>query len=100
MKRHYPDQYSQPIRRVLDAVSFTTPNVVGSAADRQVLYSADFDLVERVNLSSLSPRLFQTKIAMLDKMCVITDIKAGVIERWMLCDGTIHRRRNWDDWRT
>lgn len=59
MEREFPDQYSKPLTKVLKAISFGTPNVVGSSADHRIMYAADYDLIESVILRRGSARKFQ-----------------------------------------
>jgi len=60
------------------------PNVVGSSADHKILYSADYDMVESMKLTSTSERHFQKKIKQIQKVGKITDIKCGEISLWNL----------------
>jgi hypothetical protein len=84
MEREYPDQYSKPLIKVLKAVSFGTPSVVGSSADYRIMYAADYDLVEDVILRRGSSKKFQDKIRKIQKVAKIVDIKCGEISEWNL----------------
>lgn len=83
MERQFPEQYSKPLQKVLNAISYT-PNVVGSSADHRILYSADYDLLEDVVYKRTSVRSFQTKVKNLQKIGKIIDIKCGEISEWNL----------------
>lgn len=84
MEREFPDQYSKPLTKVLKAISFGTPNVVGSSADHRIMYAADYDLIESVILRRGSARKFQDKIKKIQKVGKIVDIKCGEISEWNL----------------
>ena len=84
MSRQFPLQYSSGLRKVLKTISIGTPNVVGSSAEHTILYSADFDLAERVQYKSSSPGTFQKKIRAIQKIGTIVDIKCGEITEWNL----------------
>jgi len=82
--RIFPKQYSLELQKVLKAISIGTPNVVGSSANDSILYSADYDLLERVIYNKNSVKLFQQKIKTLSKIGKIVDIKCGEITEWNL----------------
>ena len=82
--RIFPKQYSSELQKVLHAISIGTPNIVGSSADPSILYSADYDLLERVIYNKGSVKLFQNKIKTLSKIGKIVDIKCGEITEWNL----------------
>ena len=83
--RKFPQQFSSPVRKVLKAVSLTAkPQVMGSGEDHQVLYSADYDLLEEVPLKSSSLRDFQALVKEAQKVGTITDIKCGEVREWNL----------------
>jgi len=84
MEREFPNQYSTPLIKVLKAISLGPPNVVGSSADPRILYSADYDMVESMKVTSTSERQFQKKIKQIQKVGKITDIKCGEISAWNL----------------
>ena len=84
MEREFPDQYSKPLIKVLKAISFGTPNVVGSSADPRIMYSADYDLIEGVILRRGSAKKFQDKIRKIQRIGKIVDIKCGEITEWNL----------------
>jgi hypothetical protein len=83
MEREFPSQFSLPLRKVLKAVSFN-PFVVGSSADHQILYSADYDLLEEQVVKRSSAKSFQKKIRDCQKVGKIVDIKIGEITEWNL----------------
>ena len=83
--RKFPQQFSTPVRKVLEAVSLTAkPQIVGSGDDHQVLYSADYDLMEEVPLKSSSLHDFQALVKEAQKVGTITDIKCGEVREWNL----------------
>ena len=82
MEREFPEQYSKPVIKVLKAISFGKPNVIGSSADHRILFSADYDLMEEVKFTSRSARQFQRKIKSIKGK--IVDIKCGEISEWNL----------------
>jgi hypothetical protein len=84
MERQFPDQYSKPLQKVLKAISLGTPNVVGSSADHQIMYSADYDLIESVILRRGSTKKFQDKVRKIQKVAKIVDIKCGEVSEWNL----------------
>jgi hypothetical protein len=103
MERDFPQQYSKPLRKVLKALSFGTPNVIGSSADHRVLYSADYDLVEDVIVRRNSAKLFQRKVQAILKVGKIVDIKIGEISEWNLLkkpyikDNKVHNYKQKDE---
>jgi len=84
MERDYPEQFSSALVKVLKAISFGTPNVVGSSADYRMMYSADYDLIENVIVRRNSVRKFQEKIKKIQKVGKIVDVKCGEITQWNL----------------
>jgi hypothetical protein len=84
MERRFPEQYSKPLIKVLKLISFGTPYVVGSSADYQIMYSADYDLLEEVILRRGIVKKFQDKIHKLEKIGKITEVKIGEISQWNL----------------
>jgi len=70
--------------KVLKLISFGTPFVVGSSADYQIMYSADYDLLEEVILRRGIVKKFQDKIHKLEKIGKITEVKIGEISQWNL----------------
>lgn len=84
MDRQFPEQYSKQLVKVLEAISIGTPNLVGSSVDHQILYSADFDLIEEVILNRASSRTFINKIKKLNKIGTVVDLKIGEISEWNL----------------
>jgi len=84
MERKFPEQYSKELIKVLKLISFGTPFVVGSSADYQIMYSADYDLLEEVILRRGIVKKFQDKIHKLEKIGKITEVKIGEISQWNL----------------
>jgi len=84
MERQFPEQYSNDLLRVLKAISFGTPLVVGSSADYRIMYSADYDLMETIPLKKSSMRTFQKKIKKIQRIGKIVDTKIGEISEWNL----------------
>jgi hypothetical protein len=84
MDRKFPEQYSSEVLKVLKSVSIGIPNVVGSSADPRVMYSADYDLIEDVELKRGSAKGFQRKIKKIQKIGKIVDTKIGEITEWNL----------------
>ena len=84
MERRFPEQYSSGLVKVLKAISFGTPFVVGSSADYQIMYSADYDLMEEVILGRGIVKKFQDKIQKLEKLGKVTETKIGEISQWNL----------------
>jgi hypothetical protein len=84
MERKFPEQYSSGLVKILKAISFGIPYIVGSNADYRILYSADYDLMEEVYLQKNSVKKFQNKIKKLQKVGKIIDVKIGEISEWNL----------------
>jgi len=83
--RKFPQQFSTPVRKVLKALSLSDkPQVFGSSDDHQVLYSADYDLLEEVPLKSSSLHDFQELVRSAQKVGTVTDIKCGEVREWNL----------------
>lgn len=91
--RPFPEQFSTPLRKVLKAISIGKPHVVGSAEDHQVMYSADYDLMENVVLKPSSAKTFQTLIRKTQKVATITDIKCGEVKDWNLMCGATYSQK-------
>lgn len=84
MERRFPEQYSSSLVKVLKAISFGTPYIVGSSADYQIMYSADYDLMEEVILRRGIVKKFQDKIHKLERIGKVTEVKIGEISQWNL----------------
>jgi hypothetical protein len=90
--KKYPENYSEDIVSVLNAMSFTDGKgvkVAGSASLRSMLYSADVDGYEIVNLRREKPldflaAKFKSIIRSLRrrKNLILTDIKSGEVPEW------------------
>ena len=84
MERRFPEQYSKELTKVLKLISFGTPYVIGSSADYQIMYSADYDLFEEVVLRRGIVKKFQDKIHKLEKIGKVVEVKIGEISQWNL----------------
>lgn len=105
-RRVFPEQFSKPLRKLLDEVSFGPPDVMGSAGDHKVMYSADYDLLEFVTFhGKASVKAFQKKVASLASKYCVTDIKCGEVTEWNLLQTKTynqqkelaHLRKLWQD---
>lgn len=96
MLRKFPIQYSPEVRAVLMTMSIGEPNIVGSSADRRLLYSADYDLIQEVEVSPASTRAFVHHIAQLNSLpnTHILDIKIGEIPSWTLLKSDKYVRKD------
>jgi len=90
--RLFPEQYSKPLRKILESISLGVPNVLGSSGDNTIMYSADYDLLEHVPLRKTTPGLFQKLVSSLKN--VLTDIKCGEISEWNLLTGKTYNQAN------
>lgn len=97
-RRQFPEQFSAPLRKLLDEVSFGPPDVMGSNGDHKVMYAADYDLLEFVPLhGKATVRAFQKKVARLASKVCVTDIKCGEVSDWNLLQGkTYDQKKEWD----
>jgi hypothetical protein len=95
-RKIYPYHYPTDVLDLLSDMSFSKGKnllVVGSASRREMLYAADYDVDEEVNVRS--PRQagkgFQQIVRRLlkRKQVMIGDIKAGLIPEWMPVEGHI-----------
>ena len=84
MSRQFPTQYSSELQKVILAISIGTPHIVGSSVQHEILYSADFDMMESLQFKRNSPAVFQRKIKQILKIGAITDIKCGEVTEWNL----------------
>lgn len=105
-RRLFPEQFSKPVRKLMDELSFGPPDVMGSSGDHRVMYAADYDLLEMVTFhGKASVKAFQKKIATLVSKVCVTDIKVGEVTEWnLLQDETYsretelaHLRRLWQE---
>lgn len=80
--RMFPEQYSKCLQKALKSISFGEPQVLGSSADHQIMYSADYDLLEYIPFRKGSVKQFQNIVAKLKG--VITNIKCGEVAEWNL----------------
>ena len=103
MERKFPEQYSKPLIKILKLISFGTPFVVGSSADYQIMYSADYDLMEDVIFRKDSVRKFQNKIHKLERLGKVVEVKIGEISQWNLLkkpyieNGKVHKYSQKDE---
>lgn len=89
MRKHFPQQYIEPTVELVNAMSISgNPLILGSGADRTVLYSADLDIMDTVDWSPGLPRKFKGIVDSLEsrKDVRITDIKAGLIPEWNILE--------------
>lgn len=84
MNRMFPEQYSARLRTLLKAVSIGEPNIVGSAVDPRLMYSADVDCIQELPVSAGNVRKFQRMVVRADKVGTITDLKIGEFPEWNL----------------
>jgi len=75
-------EFSNVLYKLLEKVSIGQPNVIGSASDQQILYVADYDMLEKVVLNPTTLAKFKNIVKSLASQ--ITDIKIGAIEKWNL----------------
>jgi hypothetical protein len=89
LQKDFPKQYIEPAVDLLETMSLSgKPEVLGSAADRTIIYSADLDAHDTVAWSSDLPQRFRTMVASLNVMkdVRITDIKAGIVPEWNILE--------------
>ena len=84
MEREFPSQFSSPLKKVLNAISIGTPQVLGSADDPKVMYSADYDLMNMVAFTTKSKSQFQQLVRDAGEVGKVTDIKCGEVAEWQL----------------
>lgn len=96
MLRKFPLQYSSEVKTILNAMSIGDPNIVGSSVDRRLLYSADYDMIQEIELSPASSHAFIKHIAELHSLpnTHITDIKIGEIPNWNLVTSNKYVRKD------
>lgn len=93
-KGRLPEQYSKPLRKLLEEVSFGPPDVVGSSGDPKAMYAADYDMLEYVPFRGKGTvKAFQKKVASLASKYCITDIKCGENPEWNLMAGKAYDRK-------
>ena len=89
MQKDFPKQYIEPAVELLKKMSLSgKPEVLGSAADRTIIYSADLDAHDKISWSADLPQRFRTMVASLNVMrdVRITDIKAGIVPEWNILE--------------
>ena len=84
-------EFSKPLLKLLEKVSLGKPNVVGSASDHQLLYVADYDMIETIKVSKSSIRSFQKKIKKIAHQ--IADIKIGSVDDWNLLKSNTYSQK-------
>lgn len=80
--RVFPEQYSKCLQKAIKSISLGDAEVLGSSADHQIMYSADYDVLEYVPFRKSSVKQFQNLVTKLK--AVITDIKVGEVSEWNL----------------
>ena len=97
-RKIYPYHYPSDVLDLLSEMSFSHGEnivIVGSASRRELLYSADYDVFEVVNVKSPEEavRGLQKIVKNLleNKDVLVGDFKAGIIEEWMPVRGTIKK---------
>ena len=53
MEKAFPDNYSAPVLKVLDAMTIGTLTIIGSSASRKQQYSSDYDANDKVDVLRL-----------------------------------------------
>ena len=96
----YPFHYPEDVLAILSEMSFSEGKnikIIGSASDRRMLYSADYDVNEIVPLESISEGVngLKTIIRRLlkNKDVLIGDIKMGLVPEWMPVKGEVRKGR-------
>lgn len=87
MLRKVPESYSEEYRAVLKHLVFSkTAKVVGSGGEKEVLYSADVDVMDELLLTHTAVKSIQSHVLELERMpnVRVTDIKCGVVPEWQL----------------
>lgn len=95
-RKEYPENYSKEINDIVEMLSFTpkkepsSVEVLGSMSIRSQLWASDYDIMEKVDMSSLSilVKRFQEIIRKLlqQNHIYIGDIKLGNIVDWRVLD--------------
>ena len=100
-EKSFPDNYSQQVLRVLEALSMTnmkTLKVVGSSNIRSQLYAGDYDAMEKVNAKSASEvatKLQDVVKAVRDvPQTAFGDIKIGEVPEWNVFSKTARIKEN------
>jgi len=90
----FPDNYSQEVLRVFEALSMTDLKkfyLVGSASLRSQQYSADFDCMEKVRISNAAEMVHNLRDVVKSLRaipdCFIGDIKCGEEKSWDVFNG-------------
>jgi hypothetical protein len=89
-KAKFPEHFAEPTVKVLRLMSLSgKPEILGSASDRLVLYSADIDAVDKVEWKPEYPRVIRERIRILHNTpnVRIGDIKGGIVPEWNILSG-------------
>nr|WPF46460.1 MAG: hypothetical protein [Lake Baikal virophage 3] len=84
-KAKYPEHFTEPTVKVLTLLSLSgDPEILGSASDRLVLYSADIDAIDTSQWKPEYPRIIRERLRLLGKMSNVRigDIKGGIVPEW------------------
>ena len=104
-KKHYPLNYTQDVLNVINALAYNPKdvNLAGSMALRSQLYAGDYDLFEivksqkkdKTNAIASFVTGFKRNVKQLMELpdCYIGDIKAGVVEDWIVVEGDIQNMK-------
>jgi hypothetical protein len=79
-----PEQFSEPVYKLLKALSLGDVNLMGSNDDPRIMYSVDYDMLEMPIFRKSSVKQFQALVKRAGKVGTITDIKCGEIPEWNL----------------
>lgn len=97
-RKIYPYHYPTDVLQLLSEMSFSNGKnitIIGSASKRELLYSADYDVNEVIQVQSAKEAVkgIQKIIQrlLLNKDVLVGDFKAGVIEEWMPVTGRIEK---------
>lgn len=89
MEKVFPEQFIEPVVHLVYDLSLSgKPEILGSAADRTILYSADYDINDTIEYSPDVVKKFQEKIKHLHgmKSVRVGDIKSGVMTCWNILE--------------
>lgn len=92
LQKSFPQNYSGKVVTILKELSMSSlkgMELVGSSAIRSQLYSADFDCMETVKVSSIAEikKRLQDVIKSLRGNCFFNDIKIGEVPEWDIMKG-------------
>ena len=92
MEKAFPDNYSAPVLKVLDAMTIGTLTIIGSSASRKQQYSSDYDANDKVDvlrLEDVVPKLKKVVSELSLPETYILDIKCGHIDCWEIVKGAV-----------